>query len=289
MIDLRREQKGKKGMKRNVVNVLTTGVIGLLALFSLAACGNNQADEETTVVKLGVVGEQNEAWEHVQEELKENENIDLQLVKFTDYRQPIVALEDGSIDLHAALTEIFMDNVNEESGYSNTTIAYTTLNPLGIYSDKINDVSELADGATVALPNDVSNESCALLLLQTAGLITLDESKGLLPTTSDVTDNPKALKFELLDSNQTARAMTDVDISLINNGMAVDAGLVPTEDAIFLEPVADSSKPYYNVIAARADEADNDVYQTVVRYYQTDEVKAIIEEVTKKSSIPVWE
>ena len=276
-------------MKRNVVNVLTTGVIGLLALFSLAACGTNQADEETTVVKLGVVGEQNEAWEHVQEELKENENIDLQLVKFTDYRQPIVALEDGSIDLHAALTEIFMDNVNEESGYSNTTIAYTTLNPLGIYSDKINDVSELADGATVALPNDVSNESRALLLLQTAGLITLDESKGLLPTTSDVTENPKALKFELLDSNQTARAMTDVDISLINNGMAVDAGLVPTEDAIFLEPVADSSTPYYNVIAARADEAENDVYQTVVAYYQTDEVKAIIDEVTKKSSISVWE
>ncbi len=276
-------------MKRNVVSVLTTGVIGLLALFSLAACGTNQADEETTVVKLGVVGEQNEAWEHVQEELKENENIDLQLVKFTDYRQPIVALEDGSIDLHAALTEIFMDNVNEESGYSNTTIAYTTLNPLGIYSDKIIDVSELADGATVALPNDVSNESRALLLLQTAGLITLDESKGLLPTTSDVTENPKALKFELLDSNQTARAMTDVDISLINNGMAVDAGLVPTEDAIFLEPVADSSTPYYNVIAARADEAENDVYQTVVAYYQTDEVKAIIDEVTKKSSIPVWE
>lgn len=276
-------------MKRNVVNVLTTGVIGLFALFSLAACGTNQADEETTVVKLGVVGEQNEAWEHVQEELKENENIDLQLVKFTDYRQPIVALEDGSIDLHAALTEIFMDNVNEESGYSNTTIAYTTLNPLGIYSDKITAVSELADGATVALPNDVSNESRALLLLQTAGLITLDESKGLLPTTSDVTENPKALKFELLDSNQTARAMTDVDISLINNGMAVDAGLVPTEDAIFLEPVADSSTPYYNVIAARADEAENDVYQTVVAYYQTDEVKAIIDEVTKKSSIPVWE
>lgn len=276
-------------MKRNVVNVLTTGVIGLLALFSLAACGTNQADEETTVIKLGVVGEQNEAWEHVQEELKENENIDLQLVKFTDYRQPIVALEEGAIDLHAALTEIFMDNVNEESGYSNTTIAHTTLNPLGIYSDKITDVSELADGATVALPNDVSNESRALLLLQTAGLITLDESKGLLPTTSDVTENPKALKFELLDSNQTARAMTDVDISLINNGMAVDAGLVPTEDAIFLEPVAESSTPYYNVIAARADEAENDVYQTVVAYYQTDEVKAIIDEVTKKSSIPVWE
>lgn len=74
-------------MKRNVVKGLATGALGLLALFSFAACGSSQADEEATVVKLGVVGEQNEAWEHVQEELKENENIDLQLVKFTDYRQ----------------------------------------------------------------------------------------------------------------------------------------------------------------------------------------------------------
>ena len=275
-------------MKKYSVH-LSIGLVSLLTIGALAACGNSNAAEEATVVKLGVVGEQNEAWEHVQEELKEKEHIDLQLVKFTDYRQPIVALEDSSIDLHAALTEIFMDNVNEESGYSNTTIAYTTLNPLGIYSEKISDISALADGATVALPNDVSNESRALLLLQTAGLITLDADKGLLPTTSDVTDNPKQLNFELLDANQTARALTDVDISLINNGMAVDAGLIPTEDAIYLEPVADSSKPYYNVIAARADEKDNEVYQTVVKYYQTDEVKAIIEDVTKKSSIPVWE
>ncbi|WP_312540474.1 MetQ/NlpA family ABC transporter substrate-binding protein [Enterococcus sp.] len=275
-------------MKKYSVH-LSIGLVSLLTIGALAACGNSNAAEEATVVKLGVVGEQNEAWEHVQEELKEKEHIDLQLVKFTDYRQPIVALEDGSIDLHAALTEIFMDNVNEESSYSNTTIAYTTLNPLGIYSEKISDISALADGATVALPNDVSNESRALLLLQTAGLITLDADKGLLPTTSDVTDNPKQLNFELLDANQTARALTDVDISLINNGMAVDAGLIPTEDAIYLEPVADSSQPYYNVIAARADEKDNEVYQTVVKYYQTDEVKAIIEDVTKKSSIPVWE
>ncbi len=181
-----------------------------------------------------------------------------------------------------------MDNVNQESGYSNTTIAYTTLNPLGIYSDKIKDIAELADGATVALPNNVSNESRALLLLQTAGVITLDQSKGLLPTTNDITDNPKQLTFKLLDANQTARAITDVDISLINNGMAVDAGFVPTEDAIFLEPVADSSKPYYNVIAARAEEKENQTYQTIIKYYQTDEVKEIIDKVTKKSSIPVW-
>ena len=116
----------------------------------------------------------------------------------------------------------------------------------------------------------------------------IPQSKGLLPTTNDITDNPKQLTFKLLDANQTARAITDVDISLINNGMAVDAGFVPTEDAIFLEPVADSSKPYYNVIAARAEEKENQTYQTIIKYYQTDEVKEIIDKVTKKSSIPVW-
>lgn len=283
----RLRSKGEKGEEKNE-NKLEKWVSVFLGVLVFALAGCSKPASEATTVKLGVVGEQNEAWEYVQEQLLEKEQINLQLVKFTDYRQPILALEDGSIDLHAALTEIFMDNVNQESGYSNTTIAYTTLNPLGIYSDKIKDIAELADGATVALPNDVSNESRALLLLQTAGVITLDQSKGLLPTTNDITDNPKQLTFKLLDANQTARAITDVDISLINNGMAVDAGFVPTEDAIFLEPVADSSKPYYNVIAARAEEKENQTYQTIIEYYQTDEVKEIIDKVTKKSSIPVW-
>ncbi|EPI37104.1 MetQ/NlpA family ABC transporter substrate-binding protein [Enterococcus faecalis] len=264
----------------------------ILALFTiisvvliLVACGNS--NHEMRVVKIGLVGEKNEPWEYVKKKL-EKENIELKLIKFTDYRQPIVALEEGDIDLHSALTEIYMDNINKESGYTNTTIAYTTLNPLGIYSEKIKDIKELKDGSEVAIPNDVSNESRALLLLQTAGLIKVDKSKGLLPSVSDITENTKQLKIKTLDSGQTARAMSDVEISLINNDKAVDAGLTPTEDAIFLEPVSDSSKPYYNVIAARKKEQKNELYKKVVAAYQTDEVKKIIEESTKKSSIPVW-
>lgn len=274
-----------KGYKK-----VLTGLFLFALAVTFSACGRQQSEvkQAPEVVKLGVVGEQNEAWEYVQKELAEKENITLEIIKFTDYRQPITALEDGSIDLHAALTEIFMDQVNEEGGFSNTTIAYTTLNPMGVYSEKYQAIDALPEGATIALPNDVSNESRALLLLQTAGVIELDAAKGLLPTTNDVTANPKQINFELLDSNQTARALSDVDASLINNGMAADAGLVPTEDAIFLEPTADSSQPYYNVIAARADEVDREVYQTVVSYFQTDEVKEILDEVTKKSSIPLW-
>lgn len=257
-----------------------------LVVLVLAACGQS---EETTKVKLGVVGDKNDQWEYLQEELLEKENIEIELVKFTDYRQPIVSLDDGSIDMHSALTEIYMDSINEEGGYSNTTLGYTTLNPMGVFSEKIDSLDELADGALVAIPDDVSNGSRALLLLQTAGLIELDESKGLLPTTSDITSNPKNLQFEEMAANQTARALADVDISLINNDMATDAGYVPTQDSIYLEPVADTSKPYYNVIAVREDETDNEVYKTILEYYQTDEVAEIIDEMSAGSSIPVWD
>lgn len=263
--------------------------VGAAALF-LVACGQEAAQEDIRTVKIGVVGERNEVWEHVQEQLEENnEPVRIELVKFTEYVKPIQALEEGEIDLHAALTEIYMEQVNEDAGYSNTTIAYTTLNPMGLFSEKHTSVDEIPDGGEIAIPDDVSNESRALLLLQAAGLIELDAEKGLLPTVNDITSNPKNLKFTVLAANQTARAMTDVDASVVNNDMAADAGLVPTEDAIFLEPVADSSKPYYNVIAAREDESEDPDFQIIVDYYQTPEVEKIIDEVTNKSSIPVWE
>ena len=274
----------KKSFGGNIMKKIFRALGLALVVLVLAACGQS---EETTKVKLGVVGDKNDQWEYLQEELLEKENIEIELVKFTDYRQPIVSLDDGSIDMHSALTEIYMDSINEEGGYSNTTLGYTTLNPMGVFSEKIDSLDELADGALVAIPDDVSNGSRALLLLQTAGLIELDESKGLLPTTSDITSNPKNLQFEEMAANQTARALADVDISLINNDMATDAGYVPTQDSIYLEPVAESSKPYYNVIAVREDETDNEVYNTILEYYQTDEVAAIIDEMSAGSSIPV--
>ena len=276
----------KKSFGGNIMKKIFRAMGLALVVLVLAACGQS---EETTKVKLGVVGDKNDQWEYLQEELLEKENIEIELVKFTDYRQPIVSLDDGSIDMHSALTEIYMDSINEEGGYSNTTLGYTTLNPMGVFSEKIDSLDELADGALVAIPDDVSNGSRALLLLQTAGLIELDESKGLLPTTSDITSNPKNLQFEEMAANQTARALADVDISLINNDMATDAGYVPTQDSIYLEPVAESSKPYYNVIAVQENQTDNEVYKTILEYYQTDEVAAIIDEMSAGSSIPVWD
>ena len=271
----------------------------LSASLFLAACGNAASDSasdsstadatEPVKVTLGVVGEVNEPWDYVIEELKEKENIEVELVKFTDYTTPNNALAEGEIDLSSFQTEIFMDNYNRDHGTELTTIGYTVMAPLGLYSDKITDISELKDGDTIAIPNDVSNEGRALILLQTAGLIKLDPEAGLVPTTENVIENKLNLQFQTLESNQTARALQDVTASVINSGMAVDAGFIPSEDAVFLEPVTEDSKPYYNVIAALSEDVDNEVYKKVVAAYQTEETKALIAETTADTDIPAWD
>lgn len=271
----------------------------LSASLFLAACGNAASDSasdsstadatEPVKVTLGVVGEVNEPWDYVIEELKEKENIEVELVKFTDYTTPNNALAEGEIDLSSFQTEIFMDNYNRDHGTELTTIGYTVMAPLGLYSDKITDISELKDGDTIAIPNDVSNEGRALILLQTAGLIKLDSAAGLVPTTEDVVENRLNLQFQTLESNQTARALQDVTASVINSGMAVDAGFIPSEDAVFLEPVTADSKPYYNVIAALSEDVDNETFQTIVEYYQSEGTAKVIEESSKGSQFPVWD
>ena len=271
----------------------------LSASLFLAACGNAASDSssdsstadanEPVKVTLGVVGEVNEPWDYVIEELKEKENIEVELVKFTDYTTPNNALAEGEIDLSSFQTEIFMDNYNRDHGTELTTIGYTVMAPLGLYSEKITSINELKDGDTIAIPNDVSNEGRALILLQTAGLIKLDPEAGLVPTTEDVVENRLNLQFQTLESNQTARALQDVTASVINSGMAVDAGFIPSEDAVFLEPVTEDSKPYYNVIAALSEDVDNEVFQTIVAYYQSEGTAKVIEESSKGSQFPVWD
>lgn len=268
---------------------------GLAVLAFAAGCGNggtstsgSDSSEEEVTVKLGVIGADTDVWDSVQERLKD-EGINLEYVKFTEYSQPNTALANGDIDINSFQHQYFLDNFNAEHDTDLVSIGNTVNAPLGIYSDKLTSVDELEDGGIVAIPNDVTNGGRALLLLQTAGLITVDEAKSQAPTVSDITSNPKNLVIEELEASQTARALQDVDISVINSGMAVDAGFIPTEDAIYLEPVDDTSRPYVNIIAARSEDAENEVYKKIVAAYQTDETAKVIEETSKGSSIPAWE
>ena len=271
-------------------------LLGLSVLFAgavLVGCGKNSESKEAaaaedTTVKLGVVGDNTDVWDDVSKRLKK-EGITIKYVKFTDYTTPNTALADGSIDANAFQTEIFLDAYNKEANTDLTPIGLTVIAPLGIYSDKIKDVSELKKGDTVTIPNDATNNGRALLLLQSAGVLTVDKKAGQTPTLADVTSNPLELNIKEVDAAQTARSLPDVDVAIINSGMAVDAGLTPSKDAIYLEPVSDGSRPYVNVIAVKKENKDKEVYKKIVEAYQTEQTKKVIDETSKGSSKAAWE
>ena len=273
-------------MKRikNLIGLLLTGTL----LFSFAACGNSKDNKEKTTIKLGVVGENNEQWTPVIDKLK-GEGITLELVKFADYTQPNTALADGEIDLNAFQHYAYLNNEVKDKGLKIEVIGETIIAPLGLYSRKVKDVKELGDGATIAIPSDATNGGRSLKVLESAGLIKVNESAGYTPTLQDITENPKNIKFTEVEAAQTPRLLDDVDAAIINGGHAIDAGLNPNNDSIYLESVSEGSdNPYINVIVARSDDKDNENYKKVVDYFRSDEVAKVIEDTYKGAYIPAW-
>ena len=270
----------------------TLVILSLLALlFTLTACGSEEApaaNGEPTVIKLGVVGESNEAWQVAKKTLAD-QNIDLQIVSFSDYTLPNQALSDGEIDLNAFQHYAYLRNDCEKNGYDLTVIGETVIAPLGLFSQKISDISELKEGDKIAIPSDVTNGGRSLKVLEGAGVIEVDPAAGYTPFVTDITSNPLNIEFIEVEASLTAGLLPDVTAAMINSGHAVDNGLIPSQDAIYLEPVAEGAdNPYINVIVARTEDKDNEDFKKVVAAYQTDEVIKVIEEVSKGSSIPVW-
>jgi len=279
-------------------NVLFSGVAAL-TLF-LAACGGSETTTDSSAegtatekenVKIGVVSEvEVEVWEDVASRLNE-QGIDLEIVQFSDYVQPNVALENGDIDLNAFQHVAYLEDFNANNDSDLTHIGFTYVSPLGLYSEKVTDYKDLTEGAKITIPNDVTNGGRALLLLQAIGLIKVDEAKGTTPTTNDITENPKNITFEELDAAQVARSLPDVDAAIINTNYATDSGLNPKEDALFLDTdnIAAVADVYKNVIAARSEDAENATYKKVVAEYQSEATAAKIDEVTAGNDVPAWE
>lgn len=162
--------------------------------------------------------------------------------------------------------------------------------PLGLYSDKISDVSELKEGDKIAIPSDATNGGRALKVLEAAGVIKVDPKAGYTPVLSDITDNPLNLEFIEVEAANTPSLLLDVAAAIINGGHAVDNGLFPEEDAIYLETVQEGSdNPYINIVVARTADKDNGIYKRVVEEYRTEAVAKVIEEVYKGAYIPTWE
>lgn len=269
--------------------------LGVLSLASSVLVGATsavqaQGEFEGETVTVGVVSEAEEqVWEFVSEQALEQEGIELELVLFTDYVQPNVALQDGSTDLNAFQHVAFLNEWNEANDGNLEALGFSYVTPLGVYSESITSIEEIPEDAVIAIPNDPTNGGRALLGLELAGLIEVDDEAGILPTVADVTDNPLNIQFEELEAAQIAQALPDVDAAVINNTFALDAGL-SVEDAIFLdaENPADLPDDYKNIIAVNGDNADSELFAKVVELYQTDEVAEKLAEASNGGDVPAW-
>lgn len=262
---------------------ITTAILLLLLVLILAACGDDSNAEGKTTVTLGINGSDTTIWDYIAEKA-EKEGIDLEIQTFSDYVAPNLALAEGELDLNAFQTISYFDEFVAEHNIDIVPIGSTVIAPMGLYSDKYESIDDIPEGSQIATPNEATNMGRALLLLDEAGLITLSDDAGLTGTAEDIIENPKNIEIVPMVSGHTPRAMPDVAASIINNGVAVDAGLNPTEDPIARE--SDTAKPYINLIAANAEDADNEAYQKIVELYQQEDTAEFIIEHTKGAQIP---
>jgi D-methionine transport system substrate-binding protein len=265
--------------------LLLSIIIVALAIIGAGCAEKTSEGKESTTVKLGVSGTDTRIWDFVAKKA-EKEGINIEIVSFSDYVAPNTALAEGEIDVNAFQTVAYFDVFIKEHNLDLVPIATTVLAPMGIYSEKYKDVKDIPDGAKIALPNDASNQGRALLLLQEAGLIELPKDFDPNGDLTQIKENPKNLEFVPMVPAQTPRALPDVAASVINNGIAGDAGLSPLEDAIFVE--SETATPYLNIIAVQAKDKDNKTYKRLAELYQSEDTAEFIEKEYKGNMIPTF-
>ncbi len=266
----------------------------ILLIGILGACGNKDAsgsdeDHQALSEEKLIVGVTAGPHEQIVEKVKEvaaKDGLEIELKVFSDYVLPNTSLNEGDLDANSYQHKPFLDQFNEDHDTDLTPVGKTILNPMGIYSEKYTSFDDLPDGAVFGLPNDPTNGSRALFILEEAGFITLKEGKKENATIYDVEDNPKNLEFIELDAAQIPKQLGEVDVAAINTNFAIGAGLSPKDDSILLES---TNSPYVNYIVVRTENQDDPAVKKLVAAYQNDEVKQFIEEEFKGSIIPSWE
>ncbi|MDU7058409.1 MetQ/NlpA family ABC transporter substrate-binding protein [Ligilactobacillus salivarius] len=264
-------------------------VIIVIAVAAFFTFGHKKTEAKKTVT-VGVVGQTNQdekIWNQVKKTAKEKYGVTVKVKSFTDYNQPNKALQEGEIDLNSFQHKAFLNAWNKANKGTLVPIGNTVIAPIRLYSYKYKNINELPKNATIAVPNDASNESRALYVLKNAGLISFKKGTGKLATIADIDKNPKDLKIKELGAEQTARSLNDVDAAVVNNTYAIPAKL-GDKQTIYTEPLNKDSEQWINVIVANKKDKDNEAYKAVVKSYQTDAVKKLIHKAYGNSEVTAW-
>ncbi|MFD5079080.1 MetQ/NlpA family ABC transporter substrate-binding protein [Streptomyces sp. NPDC058371] len=274
-------------MRKHVISAVSAALalgLGLTACGSGSDSGSGSGGDDALVVGATAVPA-GEVLAYIKKDLAAKAGLDLEVREFTDYVLPNTALQEGSLDANLYQNQPYLDEFNKSKGTDLVSVVKAYLPPMGVYSKKVKDVTGLADGATVAVPNDTTNEGRALKLLASKGVITLKKGAGTDASPADIASNPKHLTFKELEPAQLPRSLDDVGAAVINNNYAQDAGLSPTKDAVLLESAKDN--PYANLLAVKRGNEDDPRVKKLAKLLTSPEVKKFIEDKYKGSVLPV--
>ena len=247
----------------------TLAVIAVLVLAGALLFAGGKKDN-SKVLKVGATPEPHASMLNLIVDDMAKAGYTLEVVEFTDYVTPNRALEDGQIDANFFQHIPYLDAQNAEHGYHLVNAGGIHIEPIALYSKKVSSLSGLADGASIAIPNDPTNEGRALLLLQSAGLIKLNAAAGITATPLDIVENKKNLKFNEVEAASLPRVLDDVDAAVINGNYAIPAGLSATKDGLIVEG-ADS--PYVNIVTVKAGNENDPRIKALVNALKSDEIK----------------
>jgi D-methionine transport system substrate-binding protein len=274
--------------KKSILLVVVAGVVTL----EVVGCGGTataviEDSKNDKVIKIGVTPKPHEEIVNIAKPLLEKEGYTVEITEFNDYNQPNTAVEEGSLDANFFQHTPYLNEQNSSKGYHLVSVGAIHLEPMGLYSKKVKSLDELKDGATIAVPNDPSNEARALKLLAGKGLIKIKD--GELVTSKDITENPKNLKFNELEAAAVPRAIDDVDAAVINGNYAIEAKFNPAKDAIIIEDKAsEAAKPYANIVVVKQGNENQEKIKALVKAMTSPEVKEFIEKEYNGSVIPVF-
>lgn len=265
-----------------------TAVLGLSAL---TGCGSRNSGSDSKEIVVGATIQphaeilNSDAFQNKIKEL----GYTVKVVEYTDYVQPNEAVQDGSLDANFFQHQPFLDDYNKENNGSLVSVAKVHYEPYGLYAGKTDSLDKMKDGATIAVPNDSTNEARALQMLQTAGLLKIKDGVGLAATVNDIVENPHNIQFKEIESAQTSMVLDDVDFSVINGNYAMQAGLNVEKDALLIEDAKSvGADTYANIIAVKEDNKDSDKTKALVEAITCDEVKSFIEGKYEGAVVPVF-
>lgn len=266
--------------KRNLFAVLAAVAV---VTASFAGC-SSKSDK---VIKIGATPSPHaEILEYIKPQLKAK-GYTLDIVTYEDYVQPNKALTEKTLDANYFQHQPYLTDYNKKNKTDIVSAGSIHYEPLGIYPGKTKSIADLKSGASIAIPNDTTNEARALLLLEAKGIITVDSSKGLSATVKDIKTNTKNLKFTELDAAQIGRSLKDVDLGVINGNYAIDAGLSISKDALAQEDASSvAAKTYANIVAVRKGDQNKAKIKALVEVLKSDETQKWITDKYKGAVVP---